>query len=196
MSQDILSQQLIIEGDKTEFSHLYKKYVDDLYNYGLSLRVSQDVCMDAIHDVFYRLYIDRTQLKDIKNIKAYLFQSIKNRLMNFQKHDDRAVYFNNIEDIPFSLEVSALDKIVDVEEKDFIIKRVEKLLESLTNRQREAIYLRYMQELDYDEIASILNMSPASARKLVYRGIENLRSQTKNDQIPTFLCIILLFPLA
>ncbi len=51
------------------------------------------------------------------------------------------------------------------------------MLCSLTGRQREAIYLRYMQELEYDEIAVLLNLTTKGTRKLIYRAIERMREQ-------------------
>ena len=58
-----------------------------------------------------------------------------------------------------------------------IAEQIENMLCSLTGRQREAIYLRYMQELEYDEIAVLLNLTTKGTRKLIYRAIERMREQ-------------------
>ena len=73
--------------------------------------------------------------------------------------------------------VSGLDYIEEEEERKEIAEQIENMLCSLTGRQREAIYLRYMQELEYDEIAVLLNLTTKGTRKLIYRAIERMREQ-------------------
>ena len=49
------------------------------------------------------------------------------------------------------------------------------MLDSLTDRQREAVYLRYTQGLSYEEIGKLMGIQPKAAQKLVYRAIEQMR---------------------
>lgn len=81
------------------------------------------------------------------------------------------------DDYLFSITVSGLDYIEEEEERKEIAEQIENMLCSLTGRQREAIYLRYMQELEYDEIAVLLNLTTKGTRKLIYRAIERMREQ-------------------
>ena len=179
MSQEFLLEQ-IINGSATAYTCFYNTYVNELYSYGISLGYPNDICMDAIHDVFCRLYTNRKELKGVKNIKYYLFRSLKNRLLDISKRDTR-ITFGEIKDHSFSVEVSVLDTLIEEEERESLRNRVESLMNSLTGNQREAIYLRYMQEMEYDEIAQILNINAESVRKLVYRGIDKLKKQSNLD---------------
>ena len=54
-------------------------------------------------------------------------------------------------------------------------KQLKKMLDSLTDRQREAVYLRYTQGLSYEEIGKLMGIQPKAAQKLVYRAIEQMR---------------------
>ena len=94
---------------------------------------------------------------------------------------DTRITFGEIKDHSFSVEVSVLDTLIEEEERESLRNRVESLMNSLTGNQREAIYLRYMQEMEYDEIARILNINAESVRKLVYRGIDKLKKQSNLD---------------
>ncbi len=189
MTKDILLERFIND-DKTAYSQLYEKYVNDLFNYGTSFGISQDVCMDAIHDVFYRLYIKREELKQVDNVKSYLFRSLKNRLMDFKRRDQNITYTEELQNLPFSIDVTIIEVMVDKEEEEALKSKVKKLLDLLTDRQREAIYLRYMQEMDYAEIAQLLNMTAESARKLVHRGFDNIRQQASPDALLAFFMMI------
>ena len=169
---------------------LYTKYVNGLFNYGVSMGFSEQVCMDAIHDVFCNLYANE-KCENILNIKHYLFGSLKNRLIDIYRKSSKISTFQ-VEDLPFTIEVSILDTIIADDERAILKANVEKLLKTLTNRQRESIYLRYMQELSYEEISVLLDMTPESARKLVHRSIEKMRKSAKNDSV--LLVLLLLFP--
>ncbi len=61
-------------------------------------------------------------------------------------------------------------------EHDELMQRVRPAMIDLPARQREALVLRDMEQLAYEEIAGILNTSPATARILVHRGRERMRS--------------------
>ncbi len=175
--------------DHSVFSLVYKTHIHSLYSYGVSLGYTPEACMDAIHDVFCKLYA-MDEWSRIKNIRFYLLRSLKNRLMDIQKSQKKEINHGNISDLPFTIEVSVMDELIDKEEQELIRNKVESLLNLLTDRQREAIYLRYMQEMDYDEIGTLLNMNAESVRKLVYRGIDKLRQEMDVD-----LLVLMLFTL-
>ena len=159
-----------------DFSEIYTNHVSSLYSYGLSLGFCHDICLDAIQDIFCRLY--QKKPAEIGNIKYYLFRSLRNKLIDVQRSEKKDI-LQDINDLPFSVEVSVTeDQMIVQEERELMIKKVESLMKKLTDRQREAIYLRYMQELEYDEIGRLMNMNAESVRKLVYRGIEKLRQET------------------
>ena len=92
----------------------------------------------------------------------------------------------------FVVEVDLLDELIDREQAAMRVQIVKSLLNTLTDRHREAIYLRYMQKLSYDEIADMLGLTQKGARKLVARGIEHMREEATSSVILLFLVI---FPL-
>lgn len=188
MSLIDLHWQNFLEDDNDAFSFIYKQYVNELYVYGLSLGFSSDICMDAIQDVFYKLYITKDKLKNILHPKTYLFRAFKNRVFDIQKHN-RKTDVQEITDNVFSIQVTVLDSIVDEEERILLKNRIENLMLSLSDRQREAIYLRYMQDLDYEDIAQVLGLQVDSVRKLVYRGLESIRKNISGNSISLALLL-------
>lgn len=160
------------------FSRIYNRYVNDLLSYGTSLGFAEETCRDAAHDVFFKIFTEKDRLLSVKNPTSYLFRSFRNLLFNIQKRQSRLTSdFTNSEH-SFATEITILDSIITQEEAEKLKKTVEDLLNQLTPRQREAIYLKYMQGMDYEEIAQLLDMNVNSARRLVHRGIENLREST------------------
>ena len=175
----------------TIVSSLYKKYVNDLFSYGVGMGFTDEVCKDAIHDVFCNLYTNDTKLEEIANAKYYLFRSLKNRLIDIYRSTQKMETVATVE-LPFTIEVSIQDSIIAEDEEKILKANVKRLMDQLTDRQHEAIYLRYMQELSYDEIGLLLDMTSESVRKLVHRGIEKMRVYAKNDEKLLVLLIMLI----
>lgn len=166
----------ITNGNETSFATLYSKYVDVLFSYGVGLGYEREIIKDAIQDVFLKLLNHKFAGSEITNLKFYLFRSLKNRLIDLHKNRINNEGLDNCE-FDFSIKVSILDDIIEAENKKILEQRINKLLDSLTSRQREAIVLRYVHELEYDEIASLLDMTPKASRKLVSRAMDRMRNQ-------------------
>ncbi len=177
MNMDKLWQKFLKYGDDHSFSLIYNSHIDKLYSYGIHLGFHSEECKDAIQDVFYKLYLSSENLSRVNNIAAYLFTSLKNRLIDMSRKDSRIQKVELINQ-SFSIDVTILDDIIDAEKAVLLKNKVEELLASLTPQQREAVYLRYMHDLNYTEISELLDINPDSARKLMFRAMKKLREQT------------------
>ncbi len=175
------------QGEAAAYHSINKKYAHQLLSYGIGLGFNREVVKDAIQDVLYNFYSCTMKLKDVKSIKSYLFKSLKNRLLNIRRKEVDTVDLHHRE-LEFSIKVTVLEELISEEERQNIQSEIEKYLNCLTSRQREAIYLRFIQELEYDEIAALLKMSVHGTRKLISRAISRIREQNLN---PLSLIILL-----
>lgn len=152
----------------------------------------KELCKDAIQDVFYRIYSSKNKLKNIKNPTAYLFKSYKNRLIDLARKEQKINYFDlcSTEDT-FTIDITILDDIIDAEESMLLKNKVEEILGCLSGQQREALFMKYALELNYEEISEILQINPNSVKKLIYRSMKKLR-QNIGDNHLTLLLIFLL----
>lgn len=166
-----------------KFSHIastYNEYLESLYSYALHLGFDDHSAMDAIHDVFYKLCIQHSSLDEIENLKFYLFRSLRNRLIDLKRTNREIPGLSPTENdadihLPFQLNVTIEDEIIEKEDSEEIRQKVENVLNRLSPRQREIIYLRYIQECSYDEISEIMEISVAASRNLVSKSIAKLR---------------------
>jgi len=55
-------------------------------------------------------------------------------------------------------------------------------LRVLSPREREAVYLRFFQDEAFDEVAAVMRIGESTARVLVHRALEKLRSHLATDQ--------------
>lgn len=158
---------------------IYDRYVDDLYTYGLYLGFKREIVMDAIHDVFCKLSENKEILASIESCKFYLFKSLKNRLYDILKKEKPYIELSDIESqtLPFSFSINIEDNFINKEDQRLIKEQITEMLSVLTPRQREIIYLRYIQEYEYSEISELLNISIHGCRKLVSKAILKLREE-------------------
>lgn len=163
-------------GSMQSFSALYDMYADELYSYGIHLGFNSDICKDAIHDIFLKLHVTRKKLKAVKNPAAYLFKSFKNLLIDSVRKESRNTDIDAFSD-DFTIDITILDNMIDKEEAGMLKQKVTRMLDSLTGRERETVYLRFMFNLSYPEIGEILKINADSVKKSVYRIMEKLRKE-------------------
>lgn len=166
-----------MEEVQERFNRLYTQLANELYAYGIALGFEKSVVMDAIHDVYLHVFERNITIDDDKNMKFYLFRSLKNYLISLNRKSVQFEQIDQIDDYEFSLKVSGFEIIEEDDARLELIRRTERMMKHLTNRQREAVFLYFKQELSYEEIAGILHITTKGARKLIYRAIERLREQ-------------------
>lgn len=165
-------------GDITALGEIYDQYIDILFSYGMQLSNNKDQVMNCIHDLFIDLYKYKSSLAKTDNVKYYLFKSLKRKI--YRKVNTKLVYTeddyllkgNTSKDNyskPFEEEVIAFEQ-----SSERSLKLAE-ALNSLTERQRQALFLKFNEDRSYEEIAEIMNISVQTSRTTIYRATKALR---------------------
>lgn len=177
-----------LEGDEKAYLYIYKLYAQDMYSYGMLFTTNSELVKDCLHDVFIKIHRNRKKLSQVDNIRLYLLKAMKNYL--FDVFDKKKELFHNdtIEPV-FSPEYTIEDKIIRQEELHYQSRKIRQMLESLTPRQKEVLYYRYMKNLTYDEIGEIMQMNYQSILNLIQRSIKKLRETFAESKV--YLSIII-----
>lgn len=157
---------------------IYGKYVDDLFSFGVHLGFSRHVVMDAIHDVFYKMCSEEDFFDGVGDVRLYLRKSLKNKLLDLYRQKKAYVdldAFLDAEDFSANAKNTVEESLIHDEEMLVIRKKIDGMLEILSERQREIVYFRFVKGFAYDEIAEIMGINSASCRKLVHKAMEKLR---------------------
>jgi RNA polymerase sigma factor (sigma-70 family) len=157
---------------KSEIDKWYENYIDELFAYGIAFGVEKDFVLDAIHDLFLHLF---ESAEILGSPKSYLFSALKNKIITSLRKQANWLSLDEEVEYDFKIEVDAEALMEDEEERRNYEKEVENLLNLLTNKQREVIYLRFIKALSIQEISEILNITPKSVRKMIYRAIERMQ---------------------
>lgn len=164
------------EGDDEAFAFFYEYFINDMFAYGVSICGEQDVVKDAIQDIFLNLYFKDKDFSSIEHLKYTLLKSLKNNLYNIYKSLNSSAKTKISEDVlNLSIKTTVLDDIIQDEDRTIIKSQIEELFSCLTFRQKEIIYLRFIKELDYEDIANIMDITVHAARKLISRSLKRMR---------------------
>lgn len=162
-----------ISGNEKAFKIIYDRYIHELFRFGLHFSQNEDLVLDAIHDLYIDLYNYHPQLRSGSCIKQYLFLSLKRKIFRLLGVENK---YLSLDSDKMSFAYSLVSS--DVENEEFYddkLKLLEKAMGELSDRQREAIYLRYVSGLSYEELSEVLQLNYQSARNLIHRGMEKLR---------------------
>ena len=167
--------QSLKNGDHDSFQAIYFSHFDSLYSYGLRMASDRDLVKDCIHDLFVKIWTNKSGLADVTAIRSYLLVSLRTTLFNRLQQLKRVTVSEINEHHPFELVFSAESDFIRKEESLLQSQKLLDALNQLSPRQKEVIYLRYYEELGYEEIAGIMNITVKASYKLTARGLETLR---------------------
>lgn len=166
--------QLVAAGDQEAFDHIYVCHAKELYKYGFRFTQDVELIKDVIQDVFVHIWESRDVLLIQKSIKFYLFSAFRREVI---KRVNVACKFDCIDDYhsKTSLEVSIQEILEQNQISLDISYKLSRAIEKLPLRQKEAIYLRYFQELTYDEISELMGVQIPSVYNLIFKGVKGLK---------------------
>lgn len=174
-NQQTILWESFIGGNEKAFETLFNLFSDPLYRYGMKFIPNDDLVKDCIQDIFVKIYKNRTRLSTTDNPQLYLFRALKNKLID-EIRSDKFLTYVSPEDLHFSVEYY-YDPEDDNEPDSEVKDKFEKVMSLLTERQKEALYLRYQMEMSYQDISQLLNINYQSVRNLVHRAVEKVRAE-------------------
>ncbi len=172
-------------GDNESFAYLYNLHLDSLFRYGTKLCDDEDLVKDAIQEIYIDLFLKKERNKtDPENLKFYLILALKRSLIKkIRKQRTLISRDDTNNDIVFEPEYSIEKVIIDRESNEEIAQKINKVLQKLPSRQKEALYLRFNESMEYVEIARILNITVESSRKQVCRALKTVREIMEKETV-------------
>lgn len=177
------------KGDEAAFITIYKEHIPSLFHFGCQISQDREWVKDCLQDLFIYLRKHRSGLGKTNAIKPYLIKSLRRMMVeelrkrNKEKEKREKFIFDQ-----FPIELSSESKFIHQQMEKELLDKLSKVLSSLEVKEREAIYLFFYQGLTYEQIAGLFEYSHvSSARRLIYRALENLR---KMMVLPIFLLLV------
>ncbi|MGB0034306.1 MAG: sigma-70 family RNA polymerase sigma factor [Candidatus Acidiferrales bacterium] len=169
-------------GDDSSFDLLLQKYRSPLVNFLFRMVRDTATAEDLAQEVFLRVYRARKQYSPSAKFTTWLFRIATNLALNSvrdNRHRRMEVSIDaTVEEDEAPRELPARDMRID----EHMVERdraqfIRRAIAALPEKQRVAVLLHKYEEMDYGEIAKILECSESALKSLLFRAYETLRVQ-------------------
>ena len=149
---------------------------DKLFRYALNYLKESSVAEDVIQDVFLKLWKKREEFYKIKNIESWSMTMTRNLSLDLLKR-------NKVE---FTDPVFIKEPVMRSGTPDNLIEQselkdnVHEIIESLSEKQRQVVFLRDIEGYSYREISEIIGIDQNLVKVTLFRARENLRKKLLN----------------
>lgn len=165
---------LIAQSDKAAFSELYNRYKGVLYLHAYRMLEDEEEANDILQELFTTLWLRREDLVFTVSVTSYLYQSVRNRVLDVFAHKKVAQkYMDSLNQFIETGEYST-DEQVREQELRMLIEQEVALLPA---KMREIFELSRVNNLSYKEIADELNISDKTVKKQVNNALRILRQK-------------------
>lgn len=140
---------------KNEFAKYYDLYSDKIYNYVFFKVNDEQISYDLTSQIFFKALKKLDSFDEIKaSFKTWLYTIAHNEVVDYFKTSKRSEDIENFENI-----LNYSDDISLKIDTKINLKNILKELNKLQIQTKKIIVLRIYEELSFDEISNILNIS-------------------------------------
>ncbi|MFC3861888.1 RNA polymerase sigma factor [Deinococcus antarcticus] len=165
----------LLAGDEAAWHAFVTEYEQRMYGYLYRLEGNSEDALDLTQEVFYRAWRSMNTFRAGERVLPWLYQVARNTQIEShrRKQHQRFSLEEAREEIGFEV-TSPGRSPVQAAESEQAQDRVQRALMKLPEEYREAVVLRFVEDLPYDEIARIQGVAPGTAKSRVFRAKEQL----------------------
>lgn len=164
----------VLKGDRAAFAEIVEAYKGPVYKLAFSMTGSRQDADDLAQDVFLKVYTNLSMYDPDKRFFPWLYTIALNTIRNHLKKHKRDMA-NESDDLALANIRDQTDSPESAAEKDEEADRLYAYLDRLPVKLREAVILRYIQDLPFEDVALVLGVTLSGAKMRVYRGLEQLK---------------------
>ena len=173
LTADVHAQ--LLAGDEAAWHRFISEYEGRIYGYLYRLEGNSEDALDLTQEVFYRAWRSIRTFRPGERALPWLYQVARNTQIESHRRKQHARFSleEAREDIGFEVPSDARSP-VQAAESEQAQDRVQRALMQLAPEYREAVVLRFVEDLTYDEIARIQGVATGTAKSRVFRAKEQL----------------------
>jgi RNA polymerase sigma-70 factor (ECF subfamily) len=164
--------------DVDAFTELYRRYVCPIYRSIRSQVPSDAVAEDLTAHVFFKALSSVQSFRGEGSFSSWIYKIARNSVVTWRERRDMSVQLEDVPDKEDPAPTPASLVLVR-EDQDLVRRSVAKLPPA----QREAVTLRYLQELSIGEVAKLTKRTAGAVRILLHRGRVRLRRVLDKEKV-------------
>ena len=183
--QQLLSAYL--SGDKNAISILIERHAKRVRDYIRMMVKNNEIADDIYQETFIKVvkFINEGRYKDNGKFLSWVLRIAHNQVID---HFRQMKQQNNISEADAGYDILNAKKFADPSVEDKIVNEqiesdLRKLIEKLSEEQKEVVMMRYFDEMSFKEIAEQTNVSINTALGRMRYALINLRKMIKENQI-------------
>lgn len=171
-------------GNTTAFEEIVKLYQNEVYNSAYFITKNREDALDVSQEVFLKLWRSLSSYREEASLKTYIAKITRNCALDYlrtrTKNEADALYYEDGN----TVEIPDTDSSPSVEyEKEERRRAVRNAISELPSPYKEAIVMREISGLSYDEIAKATLVSVGTVKSRISRGREELKKILKTRNI-------------
>jgi len=152
---------------------IFDKYWDKLYHYSFKIVESEDAAKDIVQNLFVSLWENQAKAENIRSLKHYLYQSVRNNTIQYLKNNQFGVLHEHL--LAELKETEQEEKEQVHQEQNDLLKR---RIEELPPKRKEIFTLSRYKHLSNEQIATKLNLSIRTVETQISNALRYLRKTT------------------
>jgi RNA polymerase sigma-70 factor, ECF subfamily len=169
--------QALGQGDEAALRTLVDRHTPSIYTFSVRFTGDESIAQDICQEVFLRLYRNARKYSAGLPFKTWLFTIVRNTSIDFaRQYTYRKAY--SLDEPARGTEKGPLRDPAPGPEESYLsqesARNVAEAVQSLPEKQRTAVILRYYEDMSAKEIATIMRSSVSSAESLLVRAKHNL----------------------
>ena len=163
---DETAMNAVKQGELDQAAVLYERYKRPIFNFFLYLRHDRELSQDFTQQVFYRLLKYRNTFQEDGSFKTWIYRIARN--IHHDHYQRNMLVMNEFLD-----DFDVADEVSDNQDDELVL--VTKALKKLPDEYREVLVMSRYENMKYDQIADVLDISVALVKVRVHRAIKALR---------------------
>lgn len=163
------------KGDREAFMAVTSLYQRKVFALAYSFFRNTEDALDIVQETFLRLYLKAGMFQKGKNFQNWLLQIAKNLCIDtYRKNQGKDGILKEGKDIS---ELNIRDpRTSEIQQSSEISHILSQCIDRLSERQKTVFLLKQYNQLEYREIAEILNVATGTVKSLHFKALQNLRT--------------------
>ncbi len=154
----------ILDGDKHAYRVLYDKYVDNAIRTATAITRNREFAKDAVQETFIRVYKNLNKYNPEQPFEPWFYRILTNECNRILKKESKITLINNY-DQESRLSEESKESLIDLYDS----------IQSLKDKYRIPLLLKYLKGFKEKEIAEILDMNVNTVKTRLFKGRNMLK---------------------